>query len=170
MKDSCSSVSKLLEKYFDQEVTGKEKSLVEEHLLGCSTCQDTMRWMAKLREMVKNPVEEAVTKENLEWVWQKVEKEIRLEKKSTRWEWLRSWLDISPFFKRKVWIPASAAMVILILMTAPLLFKKSPSYPVPSVVEFVESPMFNVMVYESEKAEVTVIWLFEGPENELTTS
>ncbi len=34
MKDSCSSVSRLLEKYFDQEVTDDERLLVEGHLQG----------------------------------------------------------------------------------------------------------------------------------------
>jgi hypothetical protein len=46
----------------------------------------------------------------------------------------------------------------------PLLFKKITSYPSPSVVEYIESQTHNVMIYESEKAKVTVIWLFEGPE------
>jgi hypothetical protein len=57
-------------------------------------------------------------------------------------------------------------LVILILITAPLLFKKTTSYPSPSVVEYVESETHNVMVYEVEDSKMTVIWLFEGPEEE----
>jgi hypothetical protein len=52
----------------------------------------------------------------------------------------------------------------------PLLLKKSPSLPVEFGVEYVESKTNNVMVYEVEKSKVTVIWLFEGPETESTTS
>ena len=170
MKDSCSSVSKLLEKYFDGEVTEKERSLVGEHLLDCPTCRNALKLMEGLREAIKSPVEEAVEKEDFPWVWEKIEREIRLQEKPTWRESLRSWLDISPLFKRKVWIPAVAAMAILILVTAPILFKKTTSFSGPSVVEYVESEVYNVMVYESEKGKVTVIWLLEGPENGSSTS
>jgi anti-sigma-K factor RskA len=170
MKDSCSAVSKLFEKYFDQEVTDGERSLVEAHLLDCHACQDVLRSMKKLRDSVKAPVEEAVQKEDFQWVWQKIERGIRLEERPTFWETLRSWLQIPPLFQRKLWIPAVAAAAIILVITIPLLFKKTPSYPSPSVVEYVESQTHNVMVYESENTKVTVIWLFEEPEKEPPSS
>jgi anti-sigma factor RsiW len=170
MKDSCSSASKLLEKYFDQEVTNEERSLVEAHLLGCPACQDELKLMEGLRDMIRTPVEEAVQKEDFPWVWQKIERGIQLEKRPNWWKSLRSWLDITPLHKRRVWIPAVAAIAILIIIVTPLLFKKTSSYPGPFVVEYVESQTNNVMVYESEKSKVTVIWLFEGPEMESPAS
>jgi anti-sigma-K factor RskA len=63
-----------------------------------------------------------------------------------------------------------AAVVILILATAPLLYEKMSSYPVQSVVEYVESETYNVMVYELEDEKVTVIWLFNGPQEESSPS
>jgi anti-sigma-K factor RskA len=120
--------------------------------------------------LVKAPVEEAVQKEDFQWVWQKIERGIRLEERPTFWETLRSWLQIPPLFQRKVWIPAVAAAAIILVITIPLLFKKTPSYPSPSVVEYVESQTHNVMVYESENTKVTVIWLFEEPEKETPSS
>jgi hypothetical protein len=170
MKDSCSVVSRLLEKYFDREMTDEERSLVEAHLLDCQACQDRLRSMEEIRDLLKAPIEEAVQKENFQWIWQKIERGIRLEEKLTFWETLRSWLQISPLFQRKVWIPAVAAMAIILLITLPLLFKKIPSYPSPSVVEYVESRTHNVMVYELEKAKVTIIWLFEESEKETPSS
>jgi anti-sigma factor RsiW len=170
MKGPCSSVSKLLEKYFDHEATQEEKSLVEAHLRGCPICQDALNMMAGLREMMKKPVEEAVEKEDFPWVWERIERGIQLEEKPPWWESLRSWVDISFFLKRRVWVPAVATIAILILIIAPILFKKIPSYSGPSVVEYVESQNHNVMIYESEKGKVTVIWLFEGPEQEALSS
>jgi anti-sigma factor RsiW len=164
MKDSCSSVSKFLEKYFDQEVTEKERLLVEGHLQDCPACQDALKSMEELRTLIKVPVEEAVQKEDFPWVWQKIEREIRLQEKLTWWQSLRSWLYVSPLFKKKVWIPAVATLVVLLFITAQIIFKKIPSYPDASVVEYVESETYNVMVYQIEKPKVTVIWLFEGPE------
>jgi anti-sigma factor RsiW len=169
MKDSCSALSELLEKYFDQEVTDKERSLVDTHLVECHACRDLLRSMEKTRDLIKAPVEEAVGEEGFQWVWQKIERGIREEERPAFWETLQRWLQISPLLKRKVWIPA-AAMAIILLITLPLLFKKNPSYQNASVVEYVESATNNVMVYESENSKVTVIWLFEEPEMETPSS
>ena len=170
MKSECSSISRLLEKYFDQEVTPEERSFVEGHLPDCSACRMALDSMQNLRILIKNPVEEAMGKESFPWVWEKIEKGIQRKERLGLWDFLKSWLDITPLLKRKILIPAVAAAVILILITAPLLYKKISSYPVPSVVEYVESETYNVMVYELETPQVTVIWLFEGPEEESSTS
>lgn len=171
MKDPCSSVSKLLEKYFDREVTDNETLLVEGHLRNCLACQDALRSMEELRTLIKVPVEEAVQKEDFPWVWQKIEREIRsTQEKLTWWQSLRSKLDVSPLFKRKVWIPAVATVAVLLFLTAQIIFEKTPSYSDASVVDYVESQTDNVMVYQLEKPKVTVIWLFEGPEKVQTPS
>jgi anti-sigma factor RsiW len=170
MKSSCSLVLTVLEKFFDQEVTDEERFLVEGHLQDCPACRDALKSMEEVRTLMKVPVEEAVQKEDFPWVWQKIEREIRLQKKRTWWQSLRSWLDITPLFKRKVWIPAVATVVVLLFISTQIIFKKTPSYPDVSVVEYVESQNDNVMVYQLEEPKVTVIWLFEGPEEERTTT
>jgi hypothetical protein len=63
-----------------------------------------------------------------------------------------------------------ATLVVLLFITAQIFFKKIPSYSGASVVEYVESETNNVMVYDLEKAKVTVIWLFEEPEEEVSPS
>jgi len=170
MRNSCSSVSTVLEKYFDQEVTDEERFLVEDHLQDCPGCRDALKSMEGLRTLMSAPVEEAVRKEDFPWVWQKIEREIRLQKKRTWWQSLRSWLDVTPLFKRKIWIPAVATVVVLLFISTGIILKKTPSYPDGSVVEYVESQSDNVMVYQLEEPKVTVIWLFEGPEEERTTT
>jgi anti-sigma-K factor RskA len=170
MTSSCSSISTVLEKYFDQEVTNEEKFLVEGHLQDCSACRDALESMGELRALMKIPVEEAVQKEDFPWVWQKIEREIRLQEKRTWRQSVRSWLDVTPLFRRKVWIPAVATVVVLLFLSTQFIFQKTPSYPDGSVVEYVESETDNVMVYQLEEPKVTVIWLFEGPEEEQTTT
>ena len=170
MKKECSSISKLLEKYFDREVTDAERSLVEGHLPDCPSCRDALRSMERLRDFIRAPVEEAVEREDLPWVWQKIERKIQSEERRAWWEPLRQWLDLTPALKKKVLIPVAAVAVVLIMILAPLLFEKTSSTPGPSVVEYVASETYNVMVYELETPQVTVIWLFEGPEEESLTS
>ncbi len=170
MTNSCSSISTVLEKYFDQEVTDEERFLVEGHLQDCPVCRDMLKSMEELRTLMRVPVEEAVRKEDFPWVWQKIEREIRLQEKRTWRQSLRSWLDVTPLFKKKVWIPAAATIVVLLFITTQIIFKQTPSYEGVSVVEYLESPTYNVMVYQLEEPKVTVIWMFEGPEEERKTT
>jgi len=169
MRSECPSASKLLEKYFDQEVTPEERALVEDHLPDCPVCRMSLDSMQNLRSLIKNPVEKAAREENFPWVWEKIERGIQWKERQGFWDVLKSWLDVTPLLKKKVLIPA-VAVAILILVTAPLLFKKTTSYPAMSVVEYVESETYNVMIYQPENEKVTVIWLFNGPEEEVSPS
>jgi anti-sigma factor RsiW len=169
MKDFCSSVSKLLDKYFDQEATDKERSLVETHLAVCPTCQDTLKCMGDFRDLLKVPVEAALQREDFERAWQNISREIRIREKPSWQESIRSWLNLAPILRKKVWVPAVAVAAILILLTTQVFFEETPSYVAMPDVEYVDSS-YNVMVYPMEKGKITVIWLFEGDENEAAPS
>jgi len=166
MKESCSSVLKSLEKYFDREATDEERAIVEGHLPECPACRESLKAMEGLRDLIKAPVDEADRKEDFYWVWRKIERETRQEERPTWKEFLSRWLRGIPPFRKRVWIPAVAAIAILLMVFAPYLYRKAPSSSQASVVEYVESQTHNVMVYELEKDNVTVIWLLEGPEQE----
>jgi anti-sigma factor RsiW len=170
MKESCSSIATLLERYFDQESSEHETARVKEHLQKCRACQESLKMMQGIRGAVKQPVDEAAEKEDFPWMWQNIQREIRLAKKPSLWESLRAWVDISPFFRKKVWIPALATVAILVFVLVPTLFKNISSPSVLSVVEYVDSPSYDVMVYESEKSNVAVIWLFDDQEEESSPS
>lgn len=158
----------LLEKYLDNELTHDEKLFVEDHLKSCPSCQDYLKILERLSEMIKQPVYEATEKEDFSSLWNKIER--RLQSRSTIWESIISWFDISYLFKRRLLIPAIATVGILFFFLIPFLYKKTTSLPDFSVVEYVESQTHNVMIYESEKAKVTVIWLFEEKVKEFPNS
>ena len=170
MKGPCSSVSPLLEKYFDREITDQEKVLVEGHLIDCLSCRDALRSMEALRHLMKVPVEEYPRAGDFERVWLKVQRKTRPQEKSSWREVLRSWFELPTILQKRVWVPAVSTLLILTFITVPLLFKKNSSLLEEFGVEYVESTTNNIMVYEIEKAKVTVIWLLEGPEGESTTS
>ncbi len=170
MNRECLSASKLLDKYFDEEATLQERSLVEAHLSECPSCRAALRSKENLSMLIKSPVQEAAGKENFPWVWEKIAKGIQEPERIGLRDLLKSLLDVTPFLKRKIWVPAVATATIFILIMAPLLYQKISSHPALSVVEYVESKTYNVMVYEMETPQMTVIWLFEGPEDELSTS
>lgn len=126
--------------------------------------------MGNLRDLIKIPIEEVVLKEDFQRVWENIRRGIRSQERPAWWEILLPRVDLSFLLRRKVWIPAVAVIIILILTTAPLLFKRFSSPSGLSVVEYVESPEYNVMVYQSEKAKMTVIWLLEEPGKEEPSS
>jgi hypothetical protein len=126
--------------------------------------------MEGLSALIKVPVEEATQQEDFPWVWQKIEREIRLQEKISWWQSFRSWLVPSPLFKKKIWIPALATALVFLFITTQVIFKKSPSYSEASVVEYIESETHSIMVYESEKSKMTVIWLFDEEDQGLSRS
>jgi hypothetical protein len=170
MKDSCSSLSPLLERYFDREVTDQERALVETHLADCSACKNALRSMEGLGSLMKVPLEAYAREEDFTRVWLKIQRRTRSEEKPSWREAFRAWFVFPVLLQKRVWIPAVATLLVLIFITVPLLFKESPSIPGKFGVEYVESMTNNVMVYEIEKERVTVIWLLEGTEGEPTTS
>jgi anti-sigma-K factor RskA len=172
MNDSCSQTVKRLEKYFDGEMTEDERNLVEDHLLECQACRVELNSLKELHTLIATPVNEAARREDFPWVWQKIEKCIRTQEKPSRLESLRQWLDLSPFLRRRVWVPALAVALLVMVVTSPFVLKKTSSPSATSIVVYVESQTNNVMVYESEtdQEDVAVIWLFEGPDEESSTS
>jgi len=164
MKDSCAATSELLERYFDHEVSDEERSGIETHIEDCSACRDRIKTMEGLRNLLKSPVDEVEQKEDFSRVWLRIERGIQPEETPAWGESIRRWIDL--ILRKRVWVPAAAVIVAIFLALAPSVLKRSPSSSDPSVVEYVESQDYNVMVYESEKGNVTVIWLFEGPEKE----
>ena len=169
MKDPCSSISRLLERYFDRETTADEGILVQEHLRQCTTCQAQLKSMEELRTTLRTPVDEAVKEETFAWVWQKIEREIQAREKPSWRESIRAWFGLSFPFRRRVWIPAVAAALLIIAIGFPLFFKETPSQTGLSIVKYVESHTNNVMVFESERENVAIIWLFEATEGESST-
>jgi anti-sigma factor RsiW len=169
MKDSCSHPLKLLGKYLDGEATDHEKELVGNHLRECQACQAELNSMRELHTLVATPVEEAAQQEDFPWVWQKIERRIQAQEKPSWLQSLREWLSLSPFLRRRVWVPA-LAVALLMVAVAPFLMKVTPSPSAASVVVYVESQTNNVMVYEPEtetdQEAAVVIWVFEEPEEE----
>jgi anti-sigma factor RsiW len=171
MNGSCSSISELLERYHDREVTQQERSLVEGHLSECHACRAAVMEMEVLGSLLRTPIEEAAASEDVDRVWRKVQREIRERPRLPWQESVRSWLGVSPLLRKRVWVPAlAAATLILSLIVVPALMRENTSPAPLSAVEYVESPNYNVMIYEEEKGTVTVIWLFDGADQEAPTS
>ncbi len=169
MRDPCPPILELLEKYGDREATEAERSAVDAHLLTCPSCHAAWKRTERLKGLMKVSAEEPPGEGEFERAWRRIHQGITAEKRPSLREYLRSWFDLSPLFRKRILIPAAGVALALVLAST-LLLKKIPSYPEPPVVEYVESQTCDVMVYEPEKTKVTVIWLFEAPEKESPAS
>jgi hypothetical protein len=169
MNDVCGSVSGLLEKYFDHEVTTEESVLVQDHLNRCQDCRAALEAMEELRDRILIPAEALPDEEAFERLWLNIRRETAHGEKPSWRESLHAYLDFSILLRKKVWIPAASMAMVLLLFAFTTLFKKNTSLEPQFGVEYVESNTNNIMVYELEATKVTVIWLFEGPEQESTS-
>ncbi len=65
--NNCSKISELLSAYIDGEVSAKEKELVENHLLSCTSCKQKFDIMQKTKDILKDspkmPVPETLLKD-----------------------------------------------------------------------------------------------------------
>ena len=167
MKASCSRTLKYLGKYLDGETADHEREIVENHLRECQACQAELNSLKALHALVATPVEEAARQEDFPWVWQKIERRIQAQEKRSRLQSLREWLSLSPLLRRRVWVPALAVALLLVVAT-PFLMKITSSTSAASVVVYVESQTNNFMIYEpeTEQETVAVIWLFDEPDEE----
>jgi len=170
MKNSCSSISGLLEKYHDREVTERERAVVESHLSECPACRDLVRGMEEVGELLRVPIQEAAERVDFQLVWYKVRRELREKERLTWWESLRAWLDGYSLLRKRVWVTAVATAMILSLVMIPVFMREDTSHMQLSAVQYVESQDYSVMIFEGEKGDMTVIWLFEGSDTEAPIS
>lgn len=170
MKDRCSAVSVLLERYHDREVTEEERKLIEEHLSQCSSCRDLLSMTVEISGLVKAPIQEASERVDFERTWVKIRREIEKKEPVSWWISFAEWLQLSLFSWKRVWVPATAAVLIALgLIVGPLLMEDQELLKASSV-EYVESSDYNVMIYEGEKGNITVIWLFDRSDEEAPAS
>ncbi len=164
MRRDCSSISTLIDKYFDQETSQGEQEVVEKHLRECPACRERLKFMGEVKLALQRPVMEASEKETFPWVWEKIEREIRFKPRWSLWDFVKRRFDLTPLIGKKIWIPATVVATLLLLLFYSAPIKKNSSHlPLP-VVEYIESKTNNVMIYELENVKVTVIWLFEESE------
>jgi len=170
MKDRCSVVSALLERYHDQEVTEEERRLIEDHLSQCPSCRDLLSTTAQIGTLIKLPIQEASERADFDRTWTKIRREIEKREPLPWWESLGDRLKASLFSWKRAWIPAMAAALIVVgLIVGPVLLEDQSPLKMSSV-EYVESADYNVMIYEGEKGNVTIIWLFDRSDEEVPAS
>jgi anti-sigma factor RsiW len=160
MKGACSLSAELLERYMDSEMTDRERGVVETHLAECPSCSELLRSMMEFSAMIKVPAAEHPSNAEYDRLWRHIKNESQ-KKRAPRFDFLG-------FLRQRIWVPASAVALVLVIVAASLLFKKTTTVPGRFGVEYVESKTNNVVVYEVEKSNVTVIWLLEGPEEDST--
>lgn len=170
MKDRCSVVSTLLERYHDQEVTEEERRQIEEHLTQCASCRALLARTAEIGNLIRLPIQEVSERADFEKAWRKIRREIQAREPLPRWKSLGAWLKGWGLTWKRAWIPATAAALLVAgLIMSPLLMKDRDASRISSV-EYVESSDYNVMIYEGEKGNVTIIWLFDRSDQEAPTS
>jgi len=97
---NCRAASRLLHRYFDEELPGELRNAVQEHLGSCVKCAAELGALAGLRNAVR-ALPETVPASDL---WPRIQREIRTHPEVTIWE------EAEPLFRR--WVPLAAAALV----------------------------------------------------------
>ncbi len=126
--------------------------------------------MAEIGRLVRSPIHEVCERADFEKAWTNIRREIRPREPSRLWESVGLWLKASCLSWKRAWVPAAAAALIVAgLIVGPILREDQTAFKMSSV-EYVESSDYNVMIYEGEKGNMTIIWLFDRSDEEAPTS
>lgn len=156
MKDQYSDIKKLLERYYDNELSEKEKIEVEGHLTTCTECKEELKSIEGLSVLIREYGTMEPEEETFEKVWHGVRE------------------GIVKTVGARLALPYTlllTAVFVVLLMLAWLFYPyKTEELPEAKtglvVVEAVESSPKGVMVFNANGGSVAVIWLFEIEDGE----
>ncbi len=170
MKDHCKKTHSLLERYFDQELSGRQLNFVEDHLADCPHCARELVELQELRGLVQGEMREAAKRVDFATFWRSLEPRLT-EPRPSFWEQLtvsvREYLSVY----KTIWATAAAAAAVAAVVAVPLLVREpaatDPQRPQSNecIIESIESSGSTAMVYEIEQDQTKVIWMFEDPED-----
>lgn len=167
MKDQCSDIKKLLERYYDNERSEKEKMEIDVHLTTCTECKRELKSLQGLSVLIREYGTMAAEEETFEKVWHGVKKRTgEPVGAGLALPTNKVWHSVRLLYK-----PILASAFVVLLMLAWLFYPyKTEELPEAKtglvVVEAVESSPKGVMVFNANDGSVAVIWLFEIEDGE----
>ncbi len=177
MRDECSQ--HMLESYLDGELDDRERARVEVHLGHCARCVGALRELTKQAVLLREHLETAADEVDFSGFDQAVFGEIEASSKASLWERLQEWWkgSVPPVLR---WSPvAAAALLIVVIWTAPMLIGKDRTPVVsmkPTPATTASAPatagnevMIKSMKYSGQRSMIftvspkntTVIWLVD---------
>jgi anti-sigma factor RsiW len=177
MKSTCSKTRQRLERYFDGELSRRQKDRVEDHLAACAPCERHLEALRRTAGAVQSTMRARTADVDFDAVWSGIAPRLDGPKPSI---WERWNVSIREFFAayKPVLAMAGAAAVIAALVAVPLLLRDDPTRPSQGpelakvqsnecIIESIEASGSTPMVQELQN-QTKVIWMIEEPEDDST--
>jgi negative regulator of sigma E activity len=125
-------MEKSLSRYFDGEMSEREKEKIEKMLAEDDELKARLKEMQRLGDLIRMPIQSAAGEVSFDGLWNKIEIEIeRIENRPTLWQ--RVWVLFSELFTYHRYAFAGTIATIVLIITAALLFSTWRPNPEPSI-------------------------------------
>lgn len=147
---------KLLNDFFDQELTPNESAEMNRHVEDCPLCQKILQHNQSVSTLLVRGLDEALARVDFDTLEEGVL--ARIDTKRAPW-----WINLgNQLVSKRFYVPAAAVATVIVLF---LTFAAPPA-PVagPSaIINSFEGNVGSVMILETEKSHHTILWFSEKP-------
>lgn len=160
MKMGCEKVRGLLGRFYDKELRGAEYDAVAEHVQACIHCSAELKKFERVGGVLRNHYESVSASEDLSDMWGRISSGLEpppLEE-APLWQRIRRVFAVP----KPVWAVVGAVVIAVIV-----LFVYFPTTERPAVasneciIDKVEAENSSVMVYETGKTKMKIIWVID---------
>ena len=161
MKTDCEHFGPQLSAYLDGELPKKERHEVEKHLKTCQSCRQLVSELDEAGGVIKAALSlDSEPGVDLTGVWEEIESQADFG--PTIWQKIKSLVD-----RPVVWLPAAAATAAIALLIFVMPVEKTREPIEFSRVESVYSQTGRVMLLQTAKSRMPIIWVLPKAQKEV---
>ncbi len=164
---TCREVANLLPLFFDGELDARQMRAVALHSTRCGTCEQELRQLERVQELVSDRIHSAVDEIDFETFWPAVQRGLSTTRQPW-WPRLRAWISDG----EHAWmirLPAFAAAALMAILVFLLLARTQPT-SVPGApqlaavdnatsIESLDTDVDSVAVLNDPETRTTVLWV-----------
>lgn len=157
----CEKVLGMLDRFYDNELNGRKRNAVREHLHRCEDCSNELQKLEDVGSMLRMHYEQVAASENIPSVWDRIsaatEAPVVLEP-----EPLRDRLTRLLAIPKPAWAAVGAFALVLIFALSYIPGNHAPVVVADDcIIDSVSAEGCSVMVYEAGDAKMQVIWVMD---------
>ncbi|RJP73051.1 MAG: zf-HC2 domain-containing protein [Candidatus Abyssobacteria bacterium SURF_17] len=157
----CEDVRKLLERFYDRELKGKQLTAVTAHVQECVNCSKELERIERVGRALKAHYEQVAVSESLSGMWNRVSEAIETPAAAEPLSFREKLLGILRLPK-PAWAAVAAVAVAVILVFAYLPGNQDSTFAANDcIIDSVVAENCSIMVYETGNAGMKVIWVMD---------
>ncbi len=158
----CEKVRGLLGRFHDNELVGRKRAAVSEHMKVCSGCAGELEKLDRMSRLLKTHYDELAGKEDLSRVWSRVSPAVETSAEAQEREPLFERLVSVFSIPKPAWAIAGVVAVVALFMLASLPGDRMSTLAANDcIIDNVDAENCSVMVYEAGDTKMKIIWVID---------